>query len=150
MTWLSIPAFVRDAAARFGDAEALVDGDRRLSWIELSAAVDRAAAACIAAGLQPGDRAAIWAPNVGEWIEAALGVLAAGGVVVPINTRFKGDEAAYVLNASQARLLFTIEGFLEHRLPGDAQGARPAAPRTHGGVPFAVVGRVPGRRVRVT
>ncbi|MEY2425538.1 MAG: HIP---CoA ligase [Actinomycetota bacterium] len=122
MTWASIPALVRDAAARFGDREALVDGDRRLSWVELSAAVDRAAAACISAGLEPGDRAAIWAPNVGEWIEAALGVLAAGGVVVPVNTRFKGDEAAYVLNASQARLLFTIEGFLGTDYPAMLEG----------------------------
>jgi acyl-CoA synthetase (AMP-forming)/AMP-acid ligase II len=120
--WQSIPALVRDAAERFGDAEALVDGDRRLSWVELSAAVDRAAAACVAAGLQKGDRAAIWAPNVGEWIEAALGVLAAGGVVVPINTRFKGEEAAYVLRTSRARLLFTIRGFLDADYPAMLEG----------------------------
>jgi acyl-CoA synthetase (AMP-forming)/AMP-acid ligase II len=122
MTWASIPALVRDAAARFGDAEALVDGDLRLSWTELAARVDDIAASVVAAGLQKGERAAIWAPNVAEWIFAALGVLAAGGVVVPINTRFKGDEAAYVLNTSKARLLFTIEGFLDTDYPAMLEG----------------------------
>ena len=120
--WQSIPALVRDAAARFGDAEALVDGDLRLSWRELSYRVDATAASVIAAGLQPGERAAIWAPNVHEWILAALGLLAAGGVVVPINTRFKGDEAAYVLRTSRARLLFTIRGFLDTDYPAMLAG----------------------------
>src|SRR5690348_14281655 len=108
LEWGTIPGLVRGAADRFGDAEALVDGDLRLSWRELAETVERTAASVIAAGLEPGERAAIWAPNVAEWIFAALGVLSAGGVVVPINTRFKGDEAAYVLRASRARLLFTI------------------------------------------
>ena len=117
LEWGTIPRLVRSAASRFGDAEALVEGQLRLTFAELSAAVDGSAAAAIAAGLEPGDRAAIWAPNVSEWILAALGVLAAGGVVVPINTRFKGDEAAFVLNASKARLLFTISGFLDTDYP---------------------------------
>ena len=122
LEWGTIPTLVRSAADRFGGAEALVDGPTRLTFAELSDAVDRSAAAVIAAGLQPGERAAIWAPNVGEWILAALGVLAAGGVVVPINTRFKGDEAAYVLNASKARFLFTITGFLDTDYPSMLEG----------------------------
>jgi acyl-CoA synthetase (AMP-forming)/AMP-acid ligase II len=115
--WGTIPGLVRWAAQRFGDAEALVDDDVRLSWRELSDTVDDVAASVIASGLAPGERAAIWAPNVREWIFAALGVLAAGGVVVPINTRFKGDEAAYVLRTSRARMLFTITGFLDTDYP---------------------------------
>jgi acyl-CoA synthetase (AMP-forming)/AMP-acid ligase II len=117
MTWQTIPELVHWAADTFGDAEALVDGELRLSWRELSQRVDATAASVVAAGLQPGERAAIWAPNVHEWIFAALGVLGAGGVVVPINTRFKGDEAAYVLRTARARLLFTIRGFLDTDYP---------------------------------
>ncbi|MEY2417845.1 MAG: HIP---CoA ligase [Actinomycetota bacterium] len=120
--WGTIPGLVRWAADRFGEAEALVEDDVRLSFAELSAEVDRASRAVVAAGLQQGERAAIWAPNVREWIFAALGVMAAGGVVVPINTRFKGDEAAYVLNASKARLLFTIKGFLDTDYPALLDG----------------------------
>jgi len=122
LKWGTIPNLVRSASDQFGSAEALVDGGQRLSFAELSTAVDGAAAAAIAGGLNPGDRAAIWAPNVSEWILAALGVLAAGGVVVPINTRFKGEEAAFVLNASKAKFLFTIAGFLGTDYPAMLEG----------------------------
>ena len=113
MTPISIPAMVREAAGRFAEAEAVVDGDQRWTYAELGERVEQATRAMIAAGLGPADRAAIWAPNAAEWIVAALGVLGAGGVVVPLNTRFKGDEAADILLRSGARLLFTVSGFLD-------------------------------------
>jgi acyl-CoA synthetase (AMP-forming)/AMP-acid ligase II len=108
----TIPALFTRAAARFGGAEAVVDDEVRLTWTELDAAVERAAAAFVAAGLQPGDRVAIWAPNIHEWIVAMGGLLRAGGIVVPLNTRYKGAEASYILRASRARLLLAVEGFL--------------------------------------
>src|SRR5438876_7252718 len=108
---------VRDAAQRFGDADAVVDGDRRVGFAELSDLVAGAARALVALGLEPGDRAAVWAPNSLEWIVAALGVTTAGGVLVPVNTRFKGVEAAYVLARSNARALFTVRGFLDTDYP---------------------------------
>ena len=108
----TIPALVDDAAARFGDSEALVDGDLRISFVELRDRVSAMADALTAWGLAPGDRVAVWGHNIWEWVVAALGVHAAGGVVVPINTRFKGDETAYVLGASRARILFCVTDFL--------------------------------------
>jgi acyl-CoA synthetase (AMP-forming)/AMP-acid ligase II len=112
LEWGTTPALVRSAAERFGDAEAVVDGDVRLSFVELAAAVADAGRAFVAAGIGAGDRVAIWSPNVWEWIVALLGLQSAGGVVVPINTRYKGEEAAYILRASRARLLVTVDGFL--------------------------------------
>ncbi|HYZ93540.1 MAG TPA: FadD3 family acyl-CoA ligase [Actinomycetota bacterium] len=111
--WRTIPDLVRSAADRFGSAEAIVDGEVRLSFSGLAAAVDQSARATMAAGVQRGDRVAIWAPNCWEWVVAALGVHGAGGVLVPINTRFKGREAGYILERSGARLLFTVSGFLD-------------------------------------
>ena len=111
--WESIPALVRDAASRFGGGEAVVDGDVRLSWVELAERVAAASGSAAAAGIRRGDPVAIWAPNIHEWIVAALGAVGAGGVLVPINTRFKGPEAAYVLGKSRARVLFTVQGFLD-------------------------------------
>src|SRR4029079_1679150 len=90
-----------------------VDGDRRISYPELAREVVRSTRAAIAAGIQPGDRAAIWAPNSSDWIIAALGVLGAGGAIVTLNTRFKGGEAAYVLRKSGARVLFLANDFLD-------------------------------------
>jgi acyl-CoA synthetase (AMP-forming)/AMP-acid ligase II len=65
------------------------------------------------AGVGPGDRVAIWAPNSLDWIVAALGAHCAGAALVPINTRFKGEEAAWLLSASKAPLLVTTVGFLD-------------------------------------
>ncbi len=70
-------------------------------------------ASAIATGIGPGDRVAIWAPNSWEWIVAALGALGSGAWLVPVNTRFKGDEAAYVLDRVNAAALFTVRGFLD-------------------------------------
>ena len=112
LEWGTIPALARSAAQRFGDAEAVVDGDVRLTFRDLAAAADRAGRAFLAAGIQPEDRVAIWSPNVHEWIVALLGLQAAGGVLVPVNTRYKGAETAYLLQASRARVLVTVNGFL--------------------------------------
>ncbi|MFE2427403.1 FadD3 family acyl-CoA ligase [Streptomyces sp. NPDC059373] len=112
LEWGSIPRLVRDAAERYGDREAVVDGRSRVSYAELGERVERAAAASIAAGVEPGDRVAIWAPNTLDWITAALGAVTAGGVLVPLNTRFKGAEAAYVLRQTRTRLLFVTGTFL--------------------------------------
>ncbi|MER7761815.1 FadD3 family acyl-CoA ligase [Streptomyces sp. NPDC097619] len=112
LRWVSVPRLVREAAARFGDREAVVDGRTRISYAELGARVERAAAACLAAGTRPGDRVAVWAPNGLDWIVSALGAVTAGAVLVPLNTRFKGAEAAYVLARSRARLLFVTGTFL--------------------------------------
>ncbi|MFJ6935386.1 FadD3 family acyl-CoA ligase [Streptomyces sp. NPDC101132] len=112
LRWVSIPGLVRDAAVRFADREAVADGRTRISYAELGERVERAAAACLAAGVEPGDRVAVWAPNTLEWIVSALGAVSAGAVLVPLNTRFKGAEAAYVLERSRARLLFVTGTFL--------------------------------------
>ncbi len=109
----SIPALAQWAAARYGDAEAVVDGGTRVTFRELAALARRATRAAMAQGIQPGDRVAIWAPNSWEWIVAALGALGAGAWLVPVNTRFKGDEAAYVLDRADVAALFTVRGFLD-------------------------------------
>src|SRR5690242_5556756 len=112
LEWGSIPGLMRSAATRFADREAVVEGRTRISYAELGARVERAAAACLANGVRLGDRVAIWAPNTLDWIVSALGAVSAGAVLVPLNTRFKGTEAAYVLSRSRARLLFVTGTFL--------------------------------------
>ncbi|NUP24045.1 MAG: fatty acid--CoA ligase family protein [Streptomyces sp.] len=112
LEWGGIPGLVRSAVERYPDVEAVVEGRTRVSYAELGARVERAAAACLANGVEPGDRVAIWAPNSLDWIVAALGAVSAGAVLVPLNTRFKGTEAADVLRRSGARMLFVTGTFL--------------------------------------
>ncbi|MEI7754205.1 MAG: FadD3 family acyl-CoA ligase [Actinomycetota bacterium] len=113
----TIPAIVDRAVALFGASEGVVDGDTRLTFAELAQQVDVAAQGFIAAGLEPGDRVCIWAPNGLRWLLAALGAYRAGAVLVPLNTRFKGPEAAYVLRTAGVRMLFTVTDFLDTNYP---------------------------------
>ena len=108
----TIPRMFALSVERFGELTAIEDGELTLSYRELESRVHAAAKGLIALGISPGDRVAIWAPNVWEWIALALAIQSVGGVLVPINTRYKGNEAAYLLKKSEARLLFTFEGFL--------------------------------------
>ncbi|MFD5407634.1 FadD3 family acyl-CoA ligase [Streptomyces griseorubiginosus] len=112
MEWRSIPELVQWAARRYGSAEAVVEGRNRITYGELGARVERAAAACLANDVRPGDRVAVWAPNSLDWMVSALGAVSTGAVLVPLNTRFKGTEAVDVLRRSGARLLFVTGTFL--------------------------------------
>ena len=129
---LTIPDAVASAAREFGDAPALADpgladpgladpgladplsgpDGPRLSYRELDERVTAVAAALIAAGVAPGDRVAIWAPNDCYWVLAALGALSAGATLVPVSTRFTGPEALDVISRSGARALFVAGDFL--------------------------------------
>jgi len=111
----TIPRLVEAAAGAFSTRNAVEDGDVTLTFPELAVAGLRAARAFCASGVEPGDRVAVWAPNIFEWIVATIGLQSAGAVLVPLNTRLKGGEAAYILNKSGAKLLFTMEAFLGTR-----------------------------------
>ncbi|WP_319058735.1 AMP-binding protein, partial [Streptomyces europaeiscabiei] len=132
--WGTVPGLVRSAVERFGGVEAVVDGRTRVSYAELGARVERAAAACVANGVGVGDRVALWAPNSLDWIVSALGAVSAGAVLVPLNTRFKGGETADVLARSRAKLLFITGTFLgtsyvaSLRRAAGADGGRLRAP----------------------
>jgi HIP---CoA ligase len=114
----TIPAALAHAAGRFGDREALIDGGSRWTFADLADAALRSAAAMMAAGVERGDRVAVWAPNGRLFVAAALGAVTAGAVLVPLNTRFKGEEAAWILRRSGARLLVTENGFLGNDYTG--------------------------------
>ena len=108
----TLPQLLSQAAEIHGERIAISDNGVELSYRQLDRARVEAGRAFIAAGLEKGDRIAIWAPNIYQWIIAAIGAQSVGGVLVPLNTRMKGAEAAYILRASGARLLFTVGDFL--------------------------------------
>jgi acyl-CoA synthetase (AMP-forming)/AMP-acid ligase II len=123
LTWGTTSRLLTMTAHRIPAAEAVVDGHLRLTYRELNAEVTRAARAFLAVGLNKGDRVAIWGPNSAGWLIAGLGLQRAGGVLVPLNTRFKGTEAAYILAKSRSRLLLTVTDFLGNDYPAMLAGA---------------------------
>ncbi len=108
----TVPGIIASAVERFGDRTAVVESGTRLTYRDLFDRSRLFGAALVAAGVGPGDRVAIWAFNCTEWIVAALGLIQAGAVLVPVNTRFKGVEAADILVRSRARVLVTVTDFL--------------------------------------
>ncbi|MFI5511285.1 FadD3 family acyl-CoA ligase [Mycobacterium sp. NPDC051804] len=109
----TIPEMVLSAADRFGDAEAVVDGPLRLTFTEVVDRICCAAGAFADFGVEKGDRVAVWAPNSAEWMIAAFGIMTAGAVLVPVNTRFKADEAADIIVRSGAKAVMVQQGFLD-------------------------------------
>jgi acyl-CoA synthetase (AMP-forming)/AMP-acid ligase II len=103
---------VLSAADRFGDAEAIVDGPLRLTFSQIVERIRCAAGAFADLGIGKGDRVAVWAPNSAEWIIAAFGLLTAGGVLVPVNTRFKTEEAGDIIARSGVKAVLVQKGFL--------------------------------------
>jgi acyl-CoA synthetase (AMP-forming)/AMP-acid ligase II len=108
----SVPALLAASVERHGDQVAVVDGDTRMTWSDLQDRARTFGAALVAAGVGPADRVALWAPNSAEWIVAAHGLFLAGATLVPVNTRFKGAEAADILARSRAKVLVTVTDFL--------------------------------------
>jgi HIP---CoA ligase len=100
------------AAQRFGEHEAVVDGDVRLDYHTLRTEVYDVARALVALEVSPGARVAVWAPNTHHWVVVALAVHCVGGVLVPVNTRFTGHEALDVLARTHAEVLVVPSRFL--------------------------------------
>lgn len=125
---LTTPLAFAEAARHHAQRIATIAEDgAELTFAQLDAQRIEAARALIALGVQPGDRVAIWAQNCVEWIIAGLGALSAGAVIVPVNTRMRGQEAAYVLEKSGAKVLFCPGLFLNQHYPTLLGAARPAS-----------------------
>jgi acyl-CoA synthetase (AMP-forming)/AMP-acid ligase II len=113
-TWTltTVPALCARAAAIYGDDPAIEDGDDTISFAELDRRRRRVSRALVASGIGHGDRVMLWAPNSARWIEAALGIVGIGAVLIPVSTRFKGAEVEDLALRGGARLILSAGTFL--------------------------------------
>ena len=109
----TIPQILVEMAAHRPDFPAICDQTWQLSYVELLQEVQKTARKLRDIGLKSGERFGIWAPNCAEWIVVALAGQTLGAVLVTLNTRYKGVEAADILRRADCKYLFTVEGFLE-------------------------------------
>jgi acyl-CoA synthetase (AMP-forming)/AMP-acid ligase II len=111
------------ADLRRDDAEAIRFGEQALTWAQLGDRVDRIAAGLVAEGVQPATRIAFLDKNHPACLEAAYGGARVGAVTTVVNWRLAPQEWHYVLDDSQAELLFVGAEFaaqaaqLRDRLP---------------------------------
>jgi fatty-acyl-CoA synthase len=112
VTQLTPLLFLERSAAVFPDKEAVVYGDRRLTYREFQRDVYRQARALLASEILPGDRVAFLVPNLPEMLIAHFSVPLARAVLVAINTRLSAPEIEYIIEHSGASLLIADAGIL--------------------------------------
>ena len=109
----TIGANLAATVARHGPEDALVDvtSGRRWTYTELHAAVRRLAAGLLRAGLRPGDRVGIWAPNCPEWTLTQYATAEIGVILVTVNPAYRVHELEFVLNQAGIRMLVAAGRF---------------------------------------
>ncbi len=105
--------FLTISAAVVPDREALVAGDRRISYAEMQARVNRLANALQSMGVGRGSAVAVMAVNCPQYVETYYACAKVGAVFVPLNYRAKREELDYMVNASESRALFVGERYLD-------------------------------------
>lgn len=94
------------ASQRFGAREAVLFESQRVSFNELAIGVNDCAKGLLAKGIAAGDRVLIFVPNCIRWLHLFYAVAAIGAVAVPVNTRLRRDDLAYLITQSGASALF--------------------------------------------
>lgn len=135
---------LKETAQAHPQRPAVIFQGKRLTYQELLARVDRLAAGLVALGVNPGDKVGIWMSNVPEWIEAYFAISRTGGVVVPMNTRYKTHEVRYILGNSEAVAVFLPGEFLDIDFIGMLSQVRGELPRLKEAI--VVAGSAPGMR----
>lgn len=101
----TISKMLRTSAERFADLPCIVTDDASITFAAFDHEVDRLAAGLLKLGVRRGDHIGIWLPNIYEWVLVFCAAARIGAVIVPINTRYKTEEARYVLEQSDAKVL---------------------------------------------
>jgi len=110
-TQLTPLSFIQRTADIFPERLAVVYENRRYTWAETYGRVRRLASALIERGIGTGDTVSMMAANTPEMFEAHFGVPMSGAVLNAINTRLEVDTVAYILDHSDAKVVFVDTAF---------------------------------------
>ena len=135
----TVGGILREAAARAPDQVALIEGvpGERRSWTyaELLADAERVARA-LAARFAKGDRVAVWAPNIPEWVLLEYGAGLAGVVLVTVNPAYQPKELEYVLRQSRSSGIFYLRSFRGNPMEESLRQVADALPELRELIPF--------------
>jgi fatty-acyl-CoA synthase len=130
--------FARRARKLYGDREAVVDGDLRLTYEQFFDRCDRWSAALQGMGVKKGDRVAYISPNTHEQLESFYAVPQIGAVLVPINFRLTAEDFVYITSHSGATVLCVHPDYVDA-----IDGVRD---QLNGVEQFVVLGKAEGRK----
>jgi acyl-CoA synthetase (AMP-forming)/AMP-acid ligase II len=97
---------IEENCKNYPERTCVVDGSIRLTYGEMEQRACRLAHALVGMGVSPGDRVAIFQTNCYQFVEMIYAIAKVGGIIVTLNFRLMGEEAAYILNNSGAKILF--------------------------------------------
>jgi fatty-acyl-CoA synthase len=108
----TIGQMLNETALKYPNQEALIHTDVavRYNYSLLLWEVDRAAKGLMKAGIEKGERVALWAPNIPEWIVAMLALNKIGALFVPLDPGAGQEDLRYVLDQSEARAIILARG----------------------------------------
>jgi len=111
------------AARRWPERVALIDGPRRRTYRELDGRATQLARSFVGLGLKPGERVAVVQENRIEYVETAIAVARAGGVLVPLLGALTEREHAFMVGDAEARFAVALGSETVARARAAAGGA---------------------------
>lgn len=130
---LTLGGLLAGSAARFGDATAIVSGDRSISFRQLASSALRVASGLAAADVGKGTRVGLLMPNGIDWVITAFGVGLSGAVLVPLSTFATGAELSELLRHSDVEVLLLQSSFLHHQYLDELVERYPTIGQEHSG-----------------
>jgi fatty-acyl-CoA synthase len=98
----TLPDLWETAVERYSDNEIAISGNSRFTYKEMDERINMLARGLVSLGIKKGDKIAIWMPNNFSWLLAEFAVIKAGGIMVPLSTRFKSYDLQYILKQSDS------------------------------------------------
>jgi long-chain acyl-CoA synthetase len=114
---MDLKTMLENTAGRFAEKTAIIMGDRRVSFARLEADSNRVAHALMKMGIEKGDRIATMQASNPEFVNIFFGIIKAGGIAVPLDSRYVGDELVNIFNDSRPRILIIEDPPLSSLLP---------------------------------
>ena len=113
-----LPKVLREQAQKLGKKPFLQFGYKKpLSFYQTNRLANRVANALGSLGVAKAEKVAVYMPNSDDYVITWFGILKAGAVMVPINTAYKMDFLEYIINSSDAEVLFIAEEYLDRMPP---------------------------------
>ncbi len=110
---LNLAVLLEDSAKKVPDRTAIIFNETKLTYGQVNGMANQVAGGLLAAGIQKGDKVALFCPNLPYFPIVYFGILKAGATVVPLNVLLKAREIAYHLADSEAKAIFCFEGTAE-------------------------------------
>jgi len=110
----TLPNMARHLGARYGQREALVRGERRITFEGLERESALIARGLLARGVGKGSRVGLMMPNSPDWVVMLFAIMRVGAIAVPMSTLYQAPELRWVLNHADIHTLIIADRYLRH------------------------------------